>query len=461
VSGPVAEYGHALAVADAVLYEGYLLYPYRKSSGKNRVRWQFGVLAPRAWVPAESAEDTGISGSADAWRQRTECLLEAPRTASVHMRLRFLQTRHRSVQATCPDRGFRPAGELTVEGRRHLTFDEAIPREYDIEATVGQLCQAPHVVEIFAPPGEEIRPLGEKGRLVWTTWPVRAVVRLSAERADAPFPLVRLRAEIENTAGTALGPGAPRAEALRVSLIATHSLLLVRGGSFLSLLDPPAWAETAAKECRNVHTFPVLAGDAGRRDVMLSAPILMYDHPEVSPESPGALFDATEIDEILSLRTLTLTDEEKREARATDPRAAEIIDRVDGIPREVMDRLHGAVRSLRPAGAGPGEPSSPPRWWEPGADSALRPDTDAVVVDGVRVAKGTQVRLRPRRRGADAHDMFLEGRTGLVEAVFLDVENSRHVAVTLMDDPGADLHRWYGRYYYFAPDELEPIGTKP
>ncbi|MFD2416039.1 hypothetical protein [Amycolatopsis pigmentata] len=461
MSGPVAEYGHAVDVADAVLYEGYLLYPYRKSSGKNRVRWQFGVLAPRTWVPEELATDTGISGSADAWRQRTECLLEAPASATVHMRLRFLRTRHRSVQAACPDRGFRPVGELTVDGEQYLTFDEAIPREYDIEATVGELCEAPRVTEIFAPPGEEIERLGDVGRVVWTTWPVRAVVRLSAERADAPFPLVRLRAEIENT-GDAPTAEAPRTEALRVSLVATHSLLSVRGGSFLSLLDPPVWAEAAAKECRNVHTFPVLAGDAGRRDVMLSAPILMYDHPEVSPESPGAMFDATEIDEILSLRTLTLTDEEKREARATDPRAAEIIDRVDGIPREVLDRLHGAVRSLRPLGAGQDEsPSSPPRWWEPGADSALRPDSDAVLVDGVRVAKGSQVRLRPRRHGADAHDMFLDGRTGLVEAVFLDVDDSRHVAVTIVDDPGADLHRWYGRYYYFAPDELEPIGTTP
>lgn len=459
MSEPFEEYGHALAVADAVLYEGYLLYPYRKSSGKNRVRWQFGVLAPRTWVPGDLAEDTGISGSADAWRQRTECLAEAPPSATVHMRLRFLQIRHRSVQAVCPERGFRPVGELTVDGTRHLSFDEASPREYDIKATVEELCQAPHIFEIFSPPGEEIEPIGDAGRLVWTRWPVQAVVRLSAERADAPFPLVRLRAEIENT-GRAPAAGAPRVEALRVSLVATHSLLLVRGGSFLSLLEPPAWAEAAAGQCRNVHTFPVLAGEAGRRDVLLSAPILMYDHPEVSPESPGAMFDATEIDEILSLRTLTLTDEEKREARATDPRAAEIIDRVDGLPREVMDRLHGAVRSLRPAGRDrPGE--APPRWWEPGADSALRPDRDAVLVDGVRVAKGSQVRLRPRRGGTDAHDMFLEGRTGLVEAVFLDVDDSRHVAVTLVDDPGADLHRWYGRYYYFAPDELEPIGTNP
>ncbi len=79
---------------------------------------------------------------------------------------------------------------------------------------------------------------------------------------------------------------------------------------------------------------------------MLSSPIVLYDHPEVAPESPGDLYDGTEIDEILALRVLTLTDEERSEARGTDPRAAAIIDRVDGFAPEIWDRLHGAVRSL-------------------------------------------------------------------------------------------------------------------
>ena len=174
---------------------------------------------------------------------------------------------------------------------------------------------------------------------------------------------------------------------------------------------------------------------------MLSSPIIMYDHPGVAPESPGDLFDAGEIDEILSLRTLTLTDAEKREARATDPRAKAIVDRVDALPEEVFARLHGAVRSLR----------------------SVAPEDDAVTIDGVRVARGSRVRLAPRRSGTDAHDVFLRDRTARVQAVLLDVEDDRHVAVVLEDDPGADLHEWYGRYYYFAPAELIPIadGVEP
>jgi hypothetical protein len=265
------------------------------------------------------------------------------------VRLRFLQLQHRSVEQRVLDGSFQPVDVLEVDGQRYLTFDEAVPREFDVVAEVGELYRDEHTVEVAVPGGEDVEPLrgGQAGRVVRQRWPVSATVRLSVAQAKAPLGLLRLRLVTENTAGS-VSAGAARAEVLRTSLVATHSLLGVRGGSFLSLLDPPAWARVAAKDCHNVHTFPVLAGDPDDRDVMLSSPILMYDHPQVSPESPGDLFDATEIDEILSLRTLTLTDEEKREARATDPRAAAIIDRVEEIPREVLERLHGVVRSLRP-----------------------------------------------------------------------------------------------------------------
>jgi hypothetical protein len=251
---------------------------------------------------------------------------------------------------------------------------------------------------------------------------------------------------------------------------------------FLSLLDPPEWAKPPAEACRNLHTWPVLIGEEGRRDAMLSSPIILYDHPTIAPESPGDLFDATEIDEILTLRTMALTEAEKREARATDERAAAIIDRVDNMPPEMLERLHGAVRYLRgvegegtldphlpvhgaptgrvaDGGEGGDRLSTAPEelvpWWDPGADRTVSPETDGVVVAGVTVAKGSRVRLRPGQR-ADAQDMFLAGREATVEAVFLDVDGNRHLAVTLDEDPAADLQRWHGRYLYFSPDEVEP-----
>jgi hypothetical protein len=234
----------------------------------------------------------------------------------------------------------------------------------------------------------------------------------------------------------------------------------VIGSAFVSLADPPEWACAAATSCENVRTWPVLIGEPGDRDVVLSSPIILQDYPEIAPESPGDLCDATEIDEILTLRTLTLTDEEKREARATDARAAAIIDRVDGMPAEILERLHGAIRSLRPVGAtepvrAHAEPPAP--WWDPGVDASVSPETDCIEVGGVTVGKGSRVRLRPGVRRADAQDLFLDGRIARVEGVFLDVDERRYLAVTLEDDPAAELHQVHGRFLYFAPDEVEPL----
>ena len=123
---------------------------------------------------------------------------------------------------------------------------------------------------------------------------------------------------------------------------------------------------------------------------MLSSPIILYDHPEVAPESPGDLYDATEIDEILALRVLTLTEDEKAEARGTDPRAAAIIDRCDHMAAAQWERLHGTMRVLGDARAAvgdgalserPGRRSS--RGGIPAGDASVDPWTDTVRVGGV------------------------------------------------------------------------------
>ncbi|WP_369269247.1 hypothetical protein AB5J55_03630 [Streptomyces sp. R11] len=459
------------AVADAVLYEGYLLYPYRRSSAKNRVRWQFGVLFPREWVESDGPVAPGISGSADSWYQQTEGLLRLRQPgAAVRVRLRCLQMQRKQVEEAERDGGHRPVESLrTDDGTTHLTFDEAVPREFDAVIPLDELLQGEHTVAVAAPAGVDVEPLpGHAGRVVRRREEVRASLNVAAERL-APY-LCRLRVRTTNT-GPAPDPRTPRDEALRRALIATHTLIGGDGVEFVSLTDPPADLRAHASACRNEFTFPVLGGEAdevGR--VLLSAPIILPDHPQVAPESPGDLHDAAEIDEILTLRTMLLTDEEKQEARATDPRAAAILDRVDTMPQEVFERLHGAVRSLTPSAIATTEatpvtlatpPAERPAWWQEGADDGLSPSTDTVLVDGVPLGAGSHVRLRPRGRGADAQDMFLAGRTAEVAAVFHDVDGSVHLAVTVDGDPAAELHSWYGRFHYFRPDELEPLEPAP
>ncbi|GAA0564386.1 hypothetical protein GCM10009546_28340 [Actinomadura livida] len=435
-------FAHARAVADAILYEGYLLYPYRRSSGKNRVRWQFGVIVPPAWADAHGLTDTSVAGSAEAPWQQTECLLSAPDDAAVTCRVRFLQTQRKSVEERLPEGSFHPADFVNAGERMEVGFDEAVPQEFDFRIPLRDLRAGEQKFDLRAPGREDTDPIldGEGrvvGRAVRRRWPLTAVVTLSATPpaapGGAPHRADLLRVHIANT-DAATAADAPRDDALCRSLLACHVLLGTDDGSFLSLLDPPEWAAAAARECVNVHTFPVLTGEPGDRHAVLSSPILLYDHPQVAPESPGDLHDATEIDEILSLRTLTLTDEEKREARGTDPRAAAILDRTESLSPEAFARLHGTIRTPLPESDGAG-----------------------VVVAGVPVAKGSRVRLRPRTRGTDPQDRFLDGRTALVEAVMTDVDDGTHLAVTVEDDPAADLNQWYGRFRYFAPDEVEPL----
>jgi hypothetical protein len=418
----------ARKVANAVLYEGYLLYPYRASARKNRFRWPFGVLAPRAW-----AEDTGSEPSAS----QTECLLEPKRAAAVHVVVRFLQLEARE----------------TAGG----PWDEGIEREVEASFSLADLLAAERVVRIDLAGGTSGEP-------VRTRWPLSGAIRCRADRLPGPYGVVKLRLRVENTSPWR-GPPDRRDEALRHSMVAVHTLIAVEPGSFISLLDPPEWAAEAVTTCQNLHTWPVLAGGPDRGDVVLSSPIILYDHPEIAPESPKDLYDGTEIDEILTLRTMALTEQEKLEARATDERAAAIIDHVDEMPPELLDRLHGAVRYLRSPGGGqrvvPGLDAEAPAgevpWWNPGADASVSPATDSVRIAGARVARGAKVVLRPGRRRADAQDLFLEGRVATVEAVLRDVDDELHLAVTVDDDPAADLQRWHGRYLYFSPDEVEPL----
>jgi hypothetical protein len=243
------------------------------------------------------------------------------------------------------------------------------------------------------------------------------------------------------------------------------------------MTDPPEWASQEVGACQNTGCWPVLAAPGDSHQVMLAAPIILPDHPEVAPESPGELYDGTEIDEILTLRTLALSDEEKAAARATDPRAAALIDRVDAMDAPTMERLHGTIRAMSgprrpaarpPAGSADGALDGPAGaggldvpWWDPGADASVSPGTDAVLVNGQRVARGSRVILRPGSRRADAQDMFLAGRAALVEAVLLDVDDAVYLAVTLADDPAADLQSAHGRFRYFAPDEVEPCEAEP
>ena len=439
-----ADWDRARAVADAVLYEGYLLYPYRANSRKNQTRWQFGVLGPAGAAAAGIGEDDSLSAQ----------VLVAPRgNPSVSVVVRFLQLQHRGVERDVGDGRFEPVEELASGSQSWLRWDEAVEREIsfgplDIESKLPQKLP----IEVSA--GTDIETV-DGGRLVRTRRALHAQLEIATENDDG---LVRLTMTVHNTAA----PVDDKDEAIAVSLIGTHLVAEVTDGDFVSLLEPPASADSAVARCRQHRCFPVLAGPPGDHALVLASPIILYDHPEIAEQSEGALYDSTEIDEILTLRIMTMTDEEKAAARATDPLAAQIIDRCDSMSPEAMLNLHGVLRDPHALREDPGLIPEIPEgvdWWDPLADNAVQPGIDAVLVNGVPVSRGSRVRLHPSRR-ADAQDLFFAGKIARVTSVHETVDGDQHVGVVLEDDPAADLHEWYGRYLYFAPDEVEPLSER-
>jgi len=234
------------------------------------------------------------------------------------------------------------------------------------------------------------------------------------------------------------------------ALISTHTILGLRNAEFVSLLDPPAELKDAAAACNNQGTWPVLAGEPGEKDILLSSPIILYDYPQVAPESPGDLFDSTEIDEILTLRILAMTDEEKREMAAADERGRALLERTEALTAADMARLHGTLRNPSFVNAQREEASAQRR------APKVKPELAFLHVAGCDLKIGDRVRLRPKS-GADIMDIVLKDEVAIIEAIERDFEDKVHVAVVLESDPGREfgLDRMPGHRFFFSPDELE------
>jgi hypothetical protein len=316
----------AIRIADAVLYEGYMLYPYRPSAIKNRQRWSFGILYP----PQYSEVGTGTERSV----LHSECLLKHQGAAKLHVLLRFLHLLSREVAER-------------QKARLVESWDESAERSVELEWDRPQQ----QVKFRFAGSCEQETLLDSAGNISGfvnrTQHELTGLVSVSSEKISET--VLKLTLEAGNT--TNLAPHArDRDSALLRSLLSAHIILTATGGEFVSLLDPPEELREAAANCKNVGNFPVLVGDqeCGQRDMLLCSPIILYDYPQVAPESAGDFYDATEMDEMLTLRVMTLTDDEKREVASSDDRARMLLERTEQTAREQLGRTHGAIRSLRP-----------------------------------------------------------------------------------------------------------------
>ena len=324
-------------IAETVLYEGYLLYPYTRSSLKNQARWTLGGVYPHGFSDAV--------GGSDPWLMQTQCLVQGDAGTTLNIKVRFLQVVDRRILESV-NGALHPVDALRVGELVYRPWEEAVEREITAECSLGGLAQQRHQAEINIPAGQSEEPLTDvdgapAGAIVREWQSVQGNVEISAE------PLgelgCRLTVRITNTTAWT---GTDRKAVIRRTLISTHAILRADGGEFVSLLEPPPAYEEAARECENIKTWPVMVGDQEDRHTLLSSPIILYDYPKVSPETPGDLFDGTEIDELLRFSILALTDDEKQEMRESDERGRAILERTEALSADDLMSLHAVVRNM-------------------------------------------------------------------------------------------------------------------
>lgn len=336
-------------IANAVLYEGYLLYPYRQSAIKNRTRWTFGAVYPQEYSEA--------SGGIEPWTMHTECLVAGCVDDIVlDITVRFLHLLVRTIVQPKPvqDDPTEAYGSGWDLANRFANepLQEGIEREVNaLDVSLQSLLSQPQRITIEFPSVHMVEHPKQAGGAEITREQQALVGAfiLAAESVDTN--LFRLSIQIENTTPVTYTVTSQRDVILLQSFVSTHTILSIRQGSFISLLEPPKELQAFVNDCQNLRTWPILVGNKGDYDVMLSSPIILYDYPQIAPESPGPLFDGGEIDEILSLRILTLTDEEKGQMRQ-DEHTREILERTEALTPEQFMKMHGVLRDMRPVSEG-------------------------------------------------------------------------------------------------------------
>ncbi len=439
-------------IAEAVLYEGYILYPYRASSRKNRQRFTFGRVYPQAYAEAQNGAEPFI--------MQTECLLRSQgERPALEVRVRFLHPVTRGVgmlpepmpelPADIETTSFSIVPELRVDNNLYQTWQEAVERE--IRSTHRSLAGVANMtwsLPFHFSSSLVFEPIRDRqsqviGALIRRQQSVDGTIEIAAQPLAGD--VFKISVKVENHTPVPEIDLNQQEEVLMRTFASTHTILESPEGEFLSLMDPPPAYVQASKTCSNIGTWPVLVGEKekGRPGAMLSSPIILYDYPEIAPESPGEFFDGTEIDEILTLRVLTMTDQEKWEMSQGDEQARQILHRTEALSEEAFWQMHGTIR---------GGPFSSEDFFNPSTRLGH------VTVNGQDLVIGDRVQIRPRGR-ADVMDLALEGKIAVIESIEQDAENRVYLALVLDEDPGKDLGmlRQPGHRFFYGLNEVEPL----
>lgn len=314
----------AMKIADAVLYEGYMLYPYRRSALKNRQRWTFGILYPPDYEE--------VLAGTERSSMHSECLLKIKGACCLSIKLRFLHSFTKTVVNSSSDN----SDEVTDR------WDEALPRSIEFEPDLDIF--HPQQFAFSFPGGTSVSECPTQGKIIGTQQQVQGFLTFRTESIEHNLLKITIHVANQTQASSIEND---RNCALSRALMSAHMILNTNNGEFVSLLDPPDEFRAHIPACKNIGTFPVLLGNSGEHDMMLCSPIILYDDPQIAPESAGDFYDATEMDEMLTLRLITLSEQEKKQMRSADDHARALLERTEQSAREQLIKTHGVIRNLR------------------------------------------------------------------------------------------------------------------
>jgi hypothetical protein len=430
-------------IVNAVLYEGYILYPYRPSSKKNRrERFTFGRVYPKDYSDWQRGAEPCLS--------QTECLLQsAGDSPFLEVTVRFLQPmwREAGYLTNGAEDSFQVVSELTADGSLYQTWQEAIEREVTVALALDSSKSKclDHTFSFRS--GRVLEPLAiesglTRAALLRRHENMQGCVEIKADPLGDD--IFKITVQVHNLTPIRQTRCEDQDAVIMRTFASTHTILRATGGNFISLMDPPGEFGKFAEKCKNIGTWPVLVGDESQseRDTMLSSPIILYDYPQIAPESGGDFFDGTEIDEILTLRVLTMTDSEKLEMRRVDEQARRLLERTEAAGAADFMRMHGTMRNLK----------ADEEFFNPGKP------LESVMAGNRELRLGSAVRIHPKKR-ADAMDLMLDGKTAVIEAIEQDAEGCIHLALVVDADPGKDLGmaRQPGHRFFYTLDEVEPL----
>jgi hypothetical protein len=440
-------------IVNTVLYEGYILYPYRASSPKNqRERFTFGRVYPKIYRE--------VQNGAEPFTMQTECLLQTQGDSPLlKIAIGFLQPMRREIgvlEKVLPflpantEPKFKSVSQLEVKGKVFQAWTEAIERKVLISPDA---FLQPMEIPFLFPAKRQFEPiLNENGEVVGIILRHQELLegKIEIKTESLATNLFKISVRVLNLSPVAKADLEISENILQRTLTSAHIVLEVSNAKFVSLLEPPEEFKTFAEGCKNTGVWPVLVGDQarGERKTMLASPIILYDYPQIAPESAGDFFDGTEMDEMLTLRVLTMTDAEKREMQVDDF-SRRILERTHALDGESFLKLHGVMREVNPP--------QPETFASEDFFNPAHP-VKSILIGGVEVKPGDRVSICPKRR-ADAMDLLLTGKIAIIEAIEQDAEDKIHLALVLEDDPGRDLGlvRQSGHRFFYGADEVQPL----